>query len=74
MPVLGPGLHGAPISIDRIGRGEYDVTYGDWTLYLYDRERVRLNANGDIESGGSAGNGDGGPGPDGVMSIVPVPN
>lgn len=74
MPVLGPGLDHARISINRIARDEFDVTYDHWTLYLFDRERVRLNANGRIETGGTAGNGAGSLGPDGVMAVVPVPN
>jgi hypothetical protein len=74
MPVVGPGLTSADISITRLGRGLFEVNSGHWTLYLYNQERVRLSSHGRIESGGSAGNGAGAPGPDGVMAVVPVPN
>jgi predicted lipoprotein with Yx(FWY)xxD motif len=69
-PRLGPGVNAALISITPKGAGDYEVTYDHRPLYLYDHERVRLSANDRIVSGGSAGNGAGKRGPDGLMSVV----
>ena len=72
-PVLGSGVNRALVSITHMSSGSYEVTYDHRTLYLYDEERVRLSPNDHVESGGSAGNGDGVRGPDGVMSVIPQP-
>jgi predicted lipoprotein with Yx(FWY)xxD motif len=71
-PRLEPGVKRALVSFTRLGNGDYEVTYDHRPLYLYDREGVRLSANGHIESNGSVGNGAGIRGPDGVMSVVPL--
>jgi predicted lipoprotein with Yx(FWY)xxD motif len=72
-PIFGPGVNRALVSITPMSSGSYEVTYDHRTLYLYDEERVRLSPNDHVESGGSAGNGDGVRGPDGVMSVIPQP-
>lgn len=69
-PRLGPGISAQGIGTRRTSKDLYEVTYDGQPLYLYDRERVALNARGLLVSRGSTGNGAGQRGPEGVMGLV----
>ena len=64
-PLAGPGVDAALVStVHRRGLGD-QVTYAGAPLYLYARERVFLTRASRLRTTGSAGNGQGRPGPDG---------
>jgi len=71
-PHLGPGINPALVGVVRRSDGDYQVTYDDRPLYLYDDETIRLSASERLVSSGSAGNGSDERGPSGVMGVVAI--
>jgi predicted lipoprotein with Yx(FWY)xxD motif len=71
-PRVGPGVNATLVGTVRRPDGEIQVTYEHRPLYLYDDEIIRLNAKDRLVTNGSAGNGGGERGPNGVMRVVTV--
>jgi predicted lipoprotein with Yx(FWY)xxD motif len=69
-PRIGPGVNAGLVGVVRRSDGNYQVTYDHRPLYLYDDEKIRLNANDHLVASGSAGNGADERGPGGVMGVV----
>jgi predicted lipoprotein with Yx(FWY)xxD motif len=68
---IGTGISSRAVGVVRRANGTYQVTYDGKALYLYSREKVFLGANVKLEKTGSAGNGNGLPGPKGgTFSVV----
>lgn len=70
MPRLGAGVNQALVGVVRRADGDFQVTYANRPLYLYDREVIRLGASDRLVTSGTSGNGVEERGPTGVMSLV----
>jgi predicted lipoprotein with Yx(FWY)xxD motif len=70
LPHLGAGVDAARVGVVRTSNGEFQVTYDNRPLYLYDDEMIRVNTSDRLVANGSAGNGAGERGPTGVMGVV----
>jgi predicted lipoprotein with Yx(FWY)xxD motif len=69
---LARGVSASAVGEVRLANGTEQVTYDGKPLYEYWKERVSLAKNGSLAAGGTAGNGNGLPGPAGTFSIVPL--
>jgi predicted lipoprotein with Yx(FWY)xxD motif len=62
---VGAGIAARSVGVVARSNGTDQVTYDGRALYLYAREKVFLNRNDKLKSSGTAGNGNGLPGPNG---------
>jgi predicted lipoprotein with Yx(FWY)xxD motif len=69
-PHAATGVSSRDIGTIRRANGTLQVTYDGKPLYLYARERASVKPHGGIEASGTAGNGEGLPGPSGSFSVI----
>jgi predicted lipoprotein with Yx(FWY)xxD motif len=69
-PVAGPGINPGLVGTLRLSDTANQVTYRGRPLFLYAKEKVFLTPSIHLKSSGTAGNGEGLPGPSGATSVT----